>query len=234
MSDIPEQTSQVAEAQAPVGGNDEATNLQSQIQLLAANNQKLLAEKKNQAESMAALQRQVAELQSNQSQAKQAKLAEAGEWKTLYEDLKKTYEAEVSKTGELQKQLADKDAAYQQKTIQALATSAFQQAGVQQSDHMYALLKDKLRMNEGGDVVAMDGGVQKPLGEYLGSLKGPESQFAYMFSGSGARGMSAVGSTPSASGGMSNPYLTGNFTEIVRLESENPELAQRMQQQAGK
>ena len=46
--------------------------------------------------------------------------------------------------------------------------------------------------------------------------------------------MSAVGSTPSVSGGMSNPYLTGNFTEMVRLEAENPELAQRLQQQAGK
>lgn len=234
MSDIPEQNNPVVEAQAPVGGNDEAANLQAQIQLLAANNQKLLAEKKNQAESMAALQRQVAELQSNQSQAKQAKLAEAGEWKTLYEDLKKTYEAEVSKTGELQKQLADKDAAYQQQTIKARAMSAFQQAGVQQSDHLWALQADKLRMSESGDVVAMDGGVQKPLNDFVESLKGPESQFAYFFQGSGARGMSAVGSTPSATGGMSNPYLTGNFTEIVRLEAENPELAQRMQQQAGK
>ena len=234
MSDIPEQNNPVVEAQAPVGGNDEAANLQAQIQLLAANNQKLLAEKKNQAESMAALQRQVAELQSNQSQAKQAKLAEAGEWKTLYEDLKKTYEAEVSKSGELQKQLADKDAAYQQQTIKARAMSAFQQAGVQQSDHLWALQADKLRMSENGDVVAMDGGVQKPLNDFVESLKWPESQFAYFFQGSGARGMSAVGSTPSASGGMSNPYLTGNFTEIVRLEAENPELAQRLQQQAGK
>lgn len=234
MSDIPEQENQVVEAQTQVGGNEEVANLQSQIQLLAANNQKLLSEKKNQAESMAELQRQVAELQSNQSQAKQAKLAEAGEWKTLYDDLKKTYEGEVSKVSELQRQLADKETAYQQQTIKARAMSAFQQAGVQQSDHMYALLADKFRMSDEGEVVAMDGGVQKPINDYLGSLKNPESQFAYMFQGSGARGMSAVGSTPSASNGMANPYITNNFTEIVRLEAEDSDLAARLRQQAGK
>ena len=52
-----------------------------------------------------------------------------------------------------------------------------------------------------------------------------------MFASSGARGMGSVGSTPTTTGG-SNPYVSRNFTEIVRLEAENPEMAARLKAQA--
>jgi hypothetical protein len=43
-----------------------------------------------------------------------------------------------------------------------------------------------------------------------------------------------MGSSGSAalSGGGTNPYISGNFTEIVKLETENPDLAKRMKAQA--
>ena len=63
----------------------------------------------------------------------------------------------------MQKQLEDKEVQYQQQTIKARAVSAFQQAGVVQSEHMYALLKDKLRLKDGA-VVGLDGGVGADLG----------------------------------------------------------------------
>jgi hypothetical protein len=32
---------------------------------------------------------------------------------------------------------------------------------------------------------------------------------------------------------MTNPYTTRNFTEMIRLETENPELARQLQAEAG-
>ena len=216
------------ESQPPVAAQPD---LAAQLELLKAKNAELIAEKQKVKSNFDEMQKQIAELQSQSTKQKQAKLAEAGEFKSLWEDATKTVADKDRRISELESQLQEKDAAYQQQTIQSRAVSAFQQAGVQQSDHMYALLKDKLRLKD-GSVIAIDGGVETDLGQYLNNLRSPDSQFAYMFSGSGARGMGTVGSTPTTSAGGANPYLTKNFTEIVRLETENPELAARLKAQA--
>lgn len=217
----------VGEAQAPVASPD----LSSQIELLKNKNSELIAEKRKVGQTVEDLQRQISELQQNTQQQKQAKLAESGEFQTLWKEATASVADRDKRISELESQLQEREAAYQQQTIQQRAVSAFQQAGVQQSEHMYALLKDKLRMDEQGTVVALDGGVQQNLGDFLGNLKSPDSQFAYMFAGSGARGMGAVGSTSTSTGG-SNPYLTKNFSEMIRLEAENPEMAARLKAQA--
>ena len=79
--------------------------------------------------------------------------------------------------------------------------------------------------------MVVNGGVEQPLNSFVDGLKSPDSQFAYMFASSGARGMGAVGSTPSSVGG-ENPYATGNFSGVVKLEAENPDLAARLKAQA--
>ncbi len=216
----------VGEAQAPVASPD----LAAQLELLKNKNSEIIAEKRKVSQTVEDLQKQLSELQQNTQQQKQAKLAEQGEYAQLWKDASASVADRDKRIQELEAQAQEREVAFQQQTIQARAVSAFQQAGVQQSDHMYALLKDKLRMKDGA-VVALDGGVETDLGGYLNNLKGPDSQFAYMFAGSGARGMGSVGSTPTSSGG-SNPYLTKNFSEIVRLEAENPELAARLKAQA--
>ena len=234
MSDIQEQESQVAEAQAtPVGGNDEAASLRAQVELLKQNNAKLLGEKKNQSEVNADLQRQNSELQQSQSKAKQSKLAEQGEWKTLYEDLQRTHQAEISKNSELLQQIQDKDAAYQQQTIQQKAIAAMQQAGAINPEDAFALYRDKIRLDDQNQVIALDGGVQKPIAEFAAGLRNPDSGRAYLFNSSGARGMSAVGSSSQGSG-ESNPYLTGNFMAVCELEESDPQRAAQLKAQAGK
>ena len=219
----------VGESQQPVA---DTSGLAAQIELLKAKNAELIGEKRKVGQTVEDLQRQIAELQANSQKAKQSKLAEQGEFQTLWKEATNTNSQLQEQIAQLQREKEEMAGAYQQQTIQARAVSAFQQAGVQQSDHMYALLKDKLRLSEENTVVALDGGVQKPLSEYLQNLKAPDSQFAYMFVGSGARGMGAVGSTPSSTAGMDNPYATKDFSAIVRLEMENPELAARMKAQA--
>jgi len=218
----------VGEAQQPVAAQPD---LSSQLELLKAKNAELIGEKRKVSQTVEELQKQIAELQDSTQKAKQSKLAEQGEFQTLWKEATATNATLQEQIAQLQRQLEEKDAAYQQQTIQARAVSAFQQAGVQQSEHMYALLKDKLRLKDGA-VVALDGGVETDLGQFLNNLKSPDSQFAYMFAGSGARGMGASGSTPSSTSGRDNPYVSKNFTEMIRLETENPELAARLKAQA--
>ena len=65
MSETPEQNVPVDDAQAPVGGPD-VTALQNELELLKANNRKLLSEKKNAVASVEDLQRQISDLQMRQ------------------------------------------------------------------------------------------------------------------------------------------------------------------------
>ena len=109
MSDTPEQNVQVDEAQAQVGGPD-VTALQNELELLKANNRKLLSEKKNASASVEDLQRQISDLQSNQQKAKQSQLAEAGEYKTLWQEQSGTVSSLQDEIAQPRQQLQDKDA----------------------------------------------------------------------------------------------------------------------------
>ena len=233
MSDIQEQESQVADAQAAqVGGNDEVESLKAQLAAsqqanakLKANNDKLLTEKQNQAESFAEQKREFTE-------RSQRDLADRGDWKQLYQDLQKTHAAELARSADLEKQVAAKDEAARQLTVKQQAIASFQQAGAINPEDAYALYQNKIELNEAGEVVAMDGGVQKPIAEFTNSLKNPDSARAYLFNSSGARGMSAVGTT-TQSAGETNPYLTGNFAQVCELEMNDPQRAAQLKAQAG-
>ena len=224
MSESPEQNIQVDEAQAPVGGPD-VSDLQNQIELLKANNQKLLSEKKNATASQEDLQRQIKDLQNNQQKAKQSQLAEAGEFKTLWQEATGTVSSLQDQIAELKQQLQDKDLAFQQSQIKSAALNAFSQSGVHSPEHMFTLMKDNLRMKE-GNLVALHGGVEVQLNDHLESLKSPGSGMDYFFAGSGARGMSAAGSSSSTAGGKSWSGMT--VTERIQLEMDNPQRAQQL------
>ena len=224
MSESPEQNIQVDEAQAQVGGPD-VSDLQNQIELLKANNQKLLSEKKNATASQEDLQRQISDLQSNQQKAKQSQWSEAGEFKTLWQEATGTVSSLQDQIAELKQQLQDKDAAFQQSQIKSAALNAFSQSGVHSPEHMFTLMKDNLRMKE-GNLVASPGAWKCSWNEHLESLKSPGSGMDYFFAGSGARGMSAAGSSSSTAGGKSWSSMT--VTERIQLEMDNPQRAQQL------
>lgn len=223
MSDTTEQTA-APEVQPPAEDKTDAMR----VQLLEAKNQQLIAEKQKVNDQLKDMQRQVSDLQSNQQQAKQSQLAEAGEFKTLWSEASATNTSLQDEIAQLKQQLQDKDVAFQQQQIKATALNAFSQNGVHSPDHLFQLQKENLRLKD-GNVVALVGGVEVDLQAHVESLKSPGSGMDYMFNGSGARGMSAAGSSTSASGGKS--WGSMGLMERIQLEEENPALAAQLKAQ---
>jgi predicted RNase H-like nuclease (RuvC/YqgF family) len=198
------------------------------VQLLEAKNLELKSEKQAVKKQLEDMQRQMADLQSNQQQAKQSQLAEAGEFKTLWSEASATNTSLQDEIAQLKQQLQDKDVAFQQQQIKVTALNAFSQSGVHSPEHLFQLQKENLRLKD-GNVVALVGGVEVDLQTHVQSLKSPGSGLDYMFNGSGARGMSAAGSSTSASGGKS--WGSMGLMERIQLEEENPALAAQLKAQ---
>ena len=224
MSETPEQQP-VAETQQPVAGERDYA---AEVEMLKAQNHKVIGEKKAFQKQVEDMQRQLTDLQNNQQQAKQSKLAEAGEFKTLWTQATETVTSLQGEIESLKRQLEDKEVQFQGQQIKATALNAFSQGGVHAPEHMFQLLKDNLRLKD-GSVVALVGGVETPLQQHLENLKSPGSGMDYFFNGSGARGMSAAGSSNSASGGKS--WGSMGLVERIQMEEENPQLAAQLKAQ---
>ena len=220
MSDTPEQNIQADDAQAQAGGNDANAELLNKIALLEANNKKLLTEKKNASASVEDLQRQISDLQNNQQKAKQSQLAEAGEFKTLWQDATTTVSSLQDEIAQLKTQLEEKDVAFQQQQIKASALNAISQAGIHNPDQAFSLLKDNLRLKDGVPI-ALAGGVEVPLQQHLESLRQPGSGWEHHFAGSGAAGSSSSTAGQKSWGSMS-------LTERITLEMEQPDRAAQL------
>ena len=224
MSEINEQQA-APETQPPAEDKTDAMR----VQLLEAKNLELRNEKQAVNKKMEDMQRQMADLQSNQQQAKQSQLAEAGEFKTLWSEASATNTSLQDEIAQLKQQLQDKDVAYQQQQIKSAALNAIAQSGVVNPEQAFSLMKESLRLDENGNAVCLSGGVQVELNSHLNSLKQPGSGWEHHFSGSGARGMSAAGSSTSASGGKS--WGSMGLMERIQLEEENPALAAQLKAQ---
>ena len=221
MSESTEQN-QAVEAQAQAGVPDPSAELLQRIQLLEANNAKLLDEKKATAKTNEDLQRKL-------SERKQADLIEKEDYKGLHADLKNTYDTVVAERDALKQQLDAAKVERQQDQIRASATNLFAQSGVNAPEHLMKILGENLRLDENGAVAILAGGVQVPLNQHIQNLKTPGSGYEMFFTGSGARGMSAVGSTSNAAG--QNSWESMSFSERLALEVQDPEAAARLKAQ---
>ena len=217
----------VEQTQQPVAAG---VDFSAQVELLKAKNQELIAEKQKVKANFDDLQKQLDALQAERAQAKQSKLQEQGQYQDLWKEANEANSQLKSQIAEMQAALEAKDQQFSKAQIKSAALNHFAQAGVINPEHMYSLVGDKLRLDD-GQLNAVDGGVSLSLNDFVEKLKMPESGADYMFRGNGSVGMGSVRSSgPGA--GMSNPYISGNFTEIVKMEAENPELAKRMKAQA--
>ena len=214
--------------QQPVAVNPELT---AELERLRAHNQQLAAEQSKYRE-----ERRLAEERAAAAEAKVKKMGStgsAGGLDPVQEQRLERFDALQNRVGELETQLKQRDEAMRQERLKSAAIAAFNKGGAINGEHLYELRKGDLVLSEDGSVKALDGGVERSIDQYVQGLKSETSPWAYAFQASGARGMSAVG-TSSQGSGEANPYLTGNFAAVLELENTDPARAQQLRAQAGK
>ena len=210
-------------------------DLATQIEALRSKNAELISERRKDRENRDTLQQQVEELRSAQEQAKTTKLAESGEYKTLWEEAQKT-------VAELKQQLNTKESeveqirqGFTQEQLRAGAISQLSQAGALAPDQLYRLLQENLRAKE-GQPVAVTGGVEVPISDYIANLKNPGSGYEHHFAASNRSGMGVTSSARStAVPGQSNPWSkeAWNVTQQMMMLVDNPDMARLLKSEAG-
>ena len=179
---------------------------------------------------LALIQNELSEIKNAQTVATQKSLESQGQYKQLWEDAKKSVSERDAKIVELNAQLASVTQDREQDRLRAASLSQINQAGAVNSNQMFQLLQQQLRANEEGKPVVLNGGVEQPLNDYLAALKN-SADWQHHFGASGAQGMGAAAGG-SVAPGRDNPYRSGNLTEAMRLEVENPDLAKALKAEA--
>lgn len=210
-------------------------DLSVQLEALRAKNQELIAERRKDRDNRESLQKQLDELRQAQEQAKTTRLAESGEYKTLWEEAQQT-------VADLKQQLAAKESeveqirqGFTQEQLRASAIGQLSQAGALAPDQLYRLLQDSLRAKD-GQPVAYVGGVEVPIGEYIANLKNPGSGYEHHFAATNRAGMGVTSSARSTSlPGQANPWSkeSWNITQQMMMLANDPDKARLLKAEAG-
>ena len=183
------------------------------------------------------LQSDFDKLQETQQSAVRENLENQGAYKELYESEKqrcKTLETRLlTETAELRTELESVTQSASQERLKANSLAAISQSNALNPEQMYVLLQPLLRQSDEGNPTVLNGGVEQSLGDYLGNLK-QSKEWQHHFAASGSRGMGSNAASPSVAPGMTNPYKTGNMTEAIKLEVDNPELAKVLKAEASR
>ena len=162
-------------------------------------------------------------------------LEDQGQWKDLWEEANKTAQEKDIQINTLNEELKNLKSSNETANIKTSALSAISNSGAVNAEQMLSLLQSKLKRNDSGDVVVLNGGVEQDLGTYIGNLKNPGSGWEHHFKPSFAAGMGAKPTpTSNVSPGMLNPWKEGsiNLTQQMVLESNEPELAAVLKKEA--
>lgn len=219
-------------AQQPVA---ESSDLAAQLEAVKAKNAELISERRKDRENREALQKQLDAVKQAQEEAKTTKLAESGEYKTLWEEAQQT-------VAELKQQLSAKESevdqirqGFTQEQLKSAAIAQLSQAGALAPDQLYRLLQEQLRAKD-GQPVAVVGGVELPVGEYIANLKNPGSGYEHHFAATNRSGMGVTGSArATALPGQSNPWSKDgwNVTQQMILLTQDPDKARLLKAEAG-
>ena len=224
----------VGDVPTPVGSPNQdmaqtLADLQHQLTALKDHNQTLITEKQAAlAREREALKHQK-ELEQKERTNRQQKLAETGQIDKLVADHQASVTEKDRQIAELQRQLdstlANAEAQQRKLLFQSAASGK-----ARRPDQLYQLLQEDLRLKD-GKLMAFSGGVEVPINELLSTL-GQTPDWEHHFQPSGGKGMGTAPARPVGDAG-SNPYAPGgSFTEQVRLEAENPELARLLKANA--
>ena len=188
-----------------------------QIEALKAKNAELIGERRKDKEARENLQAQLEEIRAVQEEAQ----------KTV---------------AELKQQLTDKESTIEEirsgftkEQIKSAAIAQLSSAGAVAPEQLYRLLQENLRTKD-GQPVAVAGGVEVSVGDYIANLKNPGSGYEHHFSATNRSGMGVAGSArPSAVPGQNNPWSKDawNVTQQMVLLGKDPDMARLLKSEAG-
>ena len=213
----------------------ESSDLAAQLEALRAKNQELIAERRKDRENRESLQKQLDDLRLAQESAKTAKLAESGEFKTLWEEAQQTVAALKEQLAEKQSEVEQIKQGYTQEQLRASTIGQLSTAGALAPDQLYRLVQENLRAKD-GQPVAYVGGVEVPIGEYIANLKNPGSGYEHHFAATNRAGMGVTGSARSTSlPGQTNPWSkeSWNITQQMMMLESDPDKARLLKAEAG-
>ena len=223
VTETPSQT----QPQAP---NLDAVKAEYEAKLAAA--QKQIAEGE---EKFKGINGKLDEVYKQKEEKRTKELEDQGQYKTLWEEANKTAQDKDAQINSLTQQLQDMKTSNEVASTKQTALAAISNLGAINAEQTLSLLQDKLQKNAEGKVVIIDGGVEQDLNAYLTSLKNPGSGWEHHFKPSSAAGMGAKPSpVGNVSGGTENPWNTGNLTQQLIMENENPDLAAVLKREAQK
>jgi len=201
-------------------------------------------ERAEKAEQLAQLERSKAEEAGEKVKGMKSKLGQyyddrnqalqdQGAYKPLWEEANKTNQEMQVEMNNLRQEIENLKSSNEVASTRTTALAAISNLGAINAEQMLSLLQGKLSKNSEGKVVILNGGVEQDLSAYLASLKNPGSGYEHHFKASSAAGMGAK-PTPQAntSGGTDNPWKSGNLTQQLIMEGENPELAAVLKREA--
>ena len=230
------QPESVTNAEQPVAettSQPQAPNLDS---VKAEYEAKLAAARKEAAEAeekFKGIKGKLDDVYKQKDQQRKQELEDQGQWKTLREEANKTNQEMQQENMSLKQSLEDMKTSNEVASTKQTALAAISNIGAINAEQTLSLLQNKLQRNAEGKVVIINGGVEQDLGTYLTSLKNPGSGWEHHFKPSSAAGMGAKPSPISnVSGGTDNPWKTGNLTQQIIMENENPDLAAVLKREA--
>ncbi len=218
--------------EASVTPSTPAESPDPQIEALKQHNQQLIGEKRKVQAQLDELKQQLQSIQDEQTTRKQQQLKDSGEFKTLWEQASATNAELQKQLDDLRKQLEQRDQEAQRnlQRTQFLSKAAGE---VLAPDQLYRLVEEDLKLVD-GRLVALRQGIEVDLDRYMDLLKAPGSGYEHFFRASGAVGMGTAAQAPAAAVTSGNPYIANNFTAIVQLEVENPDLAAQLKAEAAR
>ena len=153
-------------------------------------------------------------------------LEDQGAYKPLWEEANKTNQDLQAKIAQLEQENQDIKTSNDKANTRQTALAAISNLGAINAEQTLSLIESKLQKNAQGEVVVLEGGVEHNLTAHLTGLKNPGSGWEHHFKASSAAGMGAKPSPVGSVGGnVNNPYKSGNITEQLIMEAENPDLA---------
>ncbi len=214
----------------PQAPNLDAVKAEYEAKLAAA--QKQIAEGE---EKFKGIKGKLDEVYKQKEEKRTKELEDQGQYKTLWEEANKTAQDKDAQINSLSQQLQDMKTSNEVASTKQTALAAISNLGAINAEQTLSLLQNKLQKNAEGKVVIINGGVEQDLNAYLTSLKNPGSGWEHHFKPSSAAGMGAKPSPiGNVSGGSDNPWNTGNLTQQLIMENENPDLAAVLKREAQK